>query len=746
MKFQSKLDQASLLVAESLLSTANGYIGVRGNFEEGYRETDDTIRGTYINAFHEVVDVAYGENAYGFPQTAQKMLNLIDAQTILVAVDGDLFSLALGEVLEMRRDLDLDQGVAMREVLWLSPKGHKIKFLIKRMTSFVNRELFMIDYAIESINFSGQIEILSTLNGDVSNYTSANDPRVSSGHAKLLKVNGLRIEDQIISIDAGVQRAQLKMAATVFHDIPMVYEKQNQSILGRAVKYIEKGELFNFTKYVVYTDSLRHKDFIQDGKSILQEVLGKGKMKLYAEQLNYLSEFWKYARVDIEGDESAQEAVLYSVYQLLASAGKDPHSNLCAKGLSGEGYEGHYFWDTEIYALPFFTLTDPSIAQNLLKFRLTTLENAKLEARQLGYLRGAKFPWRTISGSECSGYFPAGTAQYHINADVAYSNIQYFLVHHDIDLLLESGYEVLVETARLWTETGHFIENGEFRIDAVTGPDEYTAVVNNNYFTNAMAKYHLEWTVKLAKILEDADPSRWSILKKRIDFSENELLIMKRAGENMFLPFSEELNICLQDDSFINKKDWDFEHTPKENYPLLLHYHPLTIYRHKVMKQADTVLAHLLLDNDSDEVIQNTYEYYEKFTTHDSSLSYCVYGIMASRINDPEKAVKFFNKNIRLDLDNLHHNTKDGLHLANAGGVYMSIVYGFGGLRIKENGLHLRPNKPKEWNSLTFRINYRNRLVKVTIADDLRIQCDEPIEIYVNEKKYKVDQQLHLLY
>ncbi|NDL68019.1 glycoside hydrolase family 65 protein [Anaerotalea alkaliphila] len=508
MKFQASTDNQTLLVQESLLSTANGYIGIRGNFEEGYGMGDETIRGTYINAFHEVVDLAHGEPVCGFPQTAQKMLNVVDGQTIRIKVDGDLFSLDQGRILEVDRELDLEKGVAVRSVRWRSPKGHEMEFLIHRMTSFVQKELFLIDYSIRSVDDKVEIQIESTLDGDVQNH-----PGASSGQAKLLHVREVRVEDKKAVIRADVERAGLSMAAAMAHDVPMSYRVGEQAVEGIHRIVLGQGESFRFSKYVAYADSLRHPEPVAAALEILEEALSRGSGHWHQAQEAYLADFWRHAAVRIDGNPDAQEAVAFSTYQLLSSAGKDPHSSLPAKGLTGEGNGGQYSWDTEIFALPVFTLVKPDVARNLLAFRHTGLDAAKEEARLLGHAKGAKIPWRTISGSECSTCFPAGQAQYHINADVAYAHIQHHLHQGDVEFLLQTGYEVVLETARLWMETGHFgASDGKFRIDAVTGPDEYTALVDNNYFTNAMAQYHLHWTAKLAGILREADGERWEII------------------------------------------------------------------------------------------------------------------------------------------------------------------------------------------------------------------------------------------
>lgn len=741
---QFRIDTPSLLVDETLYSTANGYIGVRGNFEEGYLEDMASVRGTYINGFYDVVDITYGESAYGFPQTGQKILNVIDGQSIQIYVDGDPFSIFSGQLRDFKRQLDTKSGVATRYIDWVSPKGHHLRFHIIRMTSFEQLELFTIQYSIESVNYTGGIRIFSYLEGNVENYTNPSDPRVGSGHVKLLDTKIIEAREQVGYIQSKTKGSDLYVAAGMTHDIDMTLQVYETGIMAEDYVTIEAGTSFDFTKYVVYTDSLRHQALDLEGQEILKQAKKHGVDYYYQKQIDYLESFWTYSKIDIVGDPEAEEALDYNTYQLLASAGKTSHANISAKGLSGEGYEGHYFWDTEIYMLPLFTLTMQDISRSLLHYRYEILDSARQRARDLGHDKGAKIPWRTINGGECSGYFPAGCAQYHINADVAYAYIQYYLYTGDFDFMKSYGLEVLYETARIWLEMGYFHEDNTFKINEVTGPDEYTALVNNNYYTNAMAAYHLSHTLSLMDQLKEEDPESYQELKKRLHMTLEELQLMKRAAKKMYMPYDDHLGIHLQDDSFLDRKPWDFDNTPKSHHPLLLYYHPLKIYRHQVLKQADTVLAYFLLDDVSDRVMERGYDYYEPLTTHDSSLSLCVYAMMAARIGKTEESYDFFKKTLRLDLDNLHHNTKDGLHIANTGGAYMGMVYGFGGFRIKPEGIVIRPLKPKAWDSYTFRLNYRGQLVTVQVADTIVVTCDKPIQLTIYNKEYQVSGRLEV--
>lgn len=710
----------TLLNLESIFALGNGYLGVRGNFEEGYGEGMDSIRGTYLNAFHDVINIPYGEKLFAFPSTQQKLVNGIDSQSIrlYIGTEEEPFNLFEGKVLSYERHLHLDKGYAEREIHWQSPSGQEIKISFRRLISFQYRELFAIDISVEAVNFMGPIKIVSTVNGDVRNYTAVNDPRVASGHAQLLSVKECGTREEYACVMSETTESSLQMACVTRHEYsgsPQVQVDSNATKVENTYIF-SLEEPVHFTKWNVYTDTLRHGEHpIDQGIKLQEQLKGKNFEDLVVLQKGYMDQFWKSSDIIIENDTSLQEGIRFNVYQLLQSAGRDPFSNISAKGLSGEGYEGHYFWDTEIYLFPVFLMTHPDMAKQLLVYRYSTLEQARERAREMGHAKGALFPWRTISGTECSSFFPSGTAQYHISADIAYSYIQYYLAVEDRNFLLQYGAEVLFETARLWIEIGHDYK-GAFHIDEVTGPDEYTCCVNNNYYTNVMAQNNLKWAVKSYEILEAYDQLGWATLCDRLGVSAEEVECWKQAFNTMYLPYDEELGVNPQDDTFLRKKVWDFENTPKEKYPLLLNYHPLTIYRYQVCKQADTVLAHFLLEDAQDiETIRRSYDYYEGITTHDSSLSTCIFSIMASKVGYTDKAYEYFTETARLDLDNTHGNTKDGLHLANMGGTWMAIVYGFAGVRLKESGLSLAPSIPASWERYAFRIRYRGRLIQFQI-------------------------------
>ena len=739
-----KIDNYSLLNDETLLSTANGYVGMRANFEEGYAPEYKSIVSTYINGFYDIKEIWYDEKSYGFPESAQRMVNVHNAQSVFINMDGETFNIFRGRLIDIERELDIKKGYAVRKVKWQSSKGYNFEFIFKRMASFACLELATIDIEIKSIDYSGKIEIVSILEGANQNDIMSDDPRSGTDTNTALNIIDIKEKDNIHTILSQTMYSNLKLATACSYNMDMNISAKETNSFAEKECIIKKGESIHFTKFIAFSDSIRSIDCEKAALETVKKAADNGIDFYYRKQKEYLDKFWNYAYIEIDGDKDVEYALNYNVYQLLASAGKDEHCNIGAKGLSGSGYEGHYFWDIEIYMLPFFILTMPDIAKNLLKFRYNELEAAKQNAIDLGHKKGVKIPWRTISGSECSSYFPAGSAQYHINADIAYAYIQYYLLTNDIEMIKSFGYEIIYETARIWLDVGSYNNSGAFCINTVTGPDEYTAIVDNNYYTNSMAKYHMEWTVRLSEILKQHDETLFNALCSKMDITSDELSEMKNAAIKMKLPFNDELNIHMQDDSFLNKKEWDFEGTPKEKYPLLLNYHPLHIYRHKVLKQADTVLSYVLLDNVKDDIMLDSYDYYRKRTTHDSSLSPCVYSIMASRVGRTDEAYSYFMSTIKLDLEDLNKNTKDGLHIANAGGAYMALVYGFAGLRIKQDGLHINPVMPGKWRAYNFGINYRDSRMKISIGKTISILCEKPAEIYVYGKKYIVENKLEI--
>ena len=738
-------DEKTRLSDESIFSCASGKLGIRGCFEEGVSKDLVSIRGTYINGFCENEEISYNEKLCGFPEEKQTIVNLPDAQTIEIFSDNQLINCLDANSKDYEYLLDMKNGEVLRSFVYQTSKGD-LKLSYERFSSFKRQGLFVIRCTVDSLSYDGKLKINSTLNGDVVNFTNASDPRVASGSGKMIIVNlaeNIFFNDEkekkiIQKIEAETINSHRSVSCNVINSINLnnssnnvvLEHSKNESLLSvYADINIGKNDKLVITKYCFYHEI---PDEIDGIKEILK-AYEDGFDLLKNEQIEFMSSFWKNSRVLINSDEIKQENIDFCLYELLCSAGRDNKTSIAAKGLSGEGYEGHYFWDCETYMLPFFMLTNQSIAKSLLMYRYLKLDQAKEHARTLGHKVGALYPWRTITGSECSSYFPSGSAQYHINGDIARAFIQYFNITNDNDFLPEIC-EVLLETSRLWLDTGHY-EKGKFKIDCVTGPDEYTCLVNNNYYTNAGAANNLKGAVKLIRILMNS--KKFNEFKKKTNFHENELLDFEEAADKMYYPYDDELGIIKQDDSFLNKKKIDIKSIPKNEFPLLLNYHPLYLYRLQLCKQADAVLAnHLYCDLDS-LTSKRTFDYYEEVTTHDSSLSKCIFGIVSAKLGDMNKAKDYFLQTLSTDLNDRKGNTRDGLHLANMGGCYEMVTEGFAGLKINDKCLSLFPQLPKGIDSYSFKITYQNHVLNIFVDKDgttLSIEDDGELEIEVYGK------------
>ncbi len=707
-----------LLLNETLFHNANGYIGIRYSFEEGYPERYRSIPGQYINGFYDISKMNQAERLYGLALEKQTMLNIADTQRIRVFIDGEEFSLFDGAVLDSRLSVDMDKGITVREVLWRSPGGKELKITITRMTSFYQLPLFTIEHEMVPLNFSGDILIESRHSGNVSNFVDPSDPRTADEGFQYLLPISCQIQDGASYIVSRTSESCLDLCSCVKNVMSKESRQEflfnNNTAICRIATTANQGETIRLVKYSVFCDSIRYENCKTQADLEMKKALSVPLEELYQKQEEYLSDYWKNCYVEIEDNDEINTALQFNLYQLIQSVGKDRYGNIAPKGLSGEGYEGHFFWDTEMYIEPFFTITNPCISKKLIEYRYNILDFARENARILGHQKGALYPWRTIMGRECSGYFPAGSAQYHINGDIAYSVIAYYLATKDLSFIREKGAEMIFETARLWLDVGNYYQ-GKFHINDVTGPDEYTCIVNNNYYTNVLAQYHLRWAVKFYGLLRKAGSLHE--LVRKIGLTEEEIEGFHKAAESIYLPYDENLKINPQDDSFLQKEKWDLKSIPKNKFPLLLHYHPLHLYRHQICKQADTVLAHFILeDAQSEETILNSYRYYEEITTHDSSLSKSIFSIMAAKLGMEEKAFGYFKDALYIDLSDHYRNTKDGIHMANMGGNYMAIVYGFGGFRLKENGIYFAPILPGGWSGYRFKISYEDSRLSVHIG------------------------------
>lgn len=715
---------------ETIFTLANGYIGMRGTFEERYSGPKNTsFNGTYINGFYEIHDIVYPEGGYGFAKIGQTMLNVADSKIIKLYVDGEEFDLLQGKILFYERVLDMKKGFVERKVKWESPTGKILEVKIKRIVSLNRQHLAAISFTMQPVNFTGKIRFVSAIDGNVSNINDSEDVRVGSNlKGKVLKTIDKSVEGLKGWIVQKTQKSNFSYACAIDNVLvaDSKYEVSN-SLEEDGVKVIvdleaEKGTSYTLNKFISYYTS---KDFDENKLVALaleeiEKAKNDGFETIEKEQEEFLNSFWKDADVIIEGDKALQQGIRFNEFHLLQSVGRDGKTNIAAKGLTGEGYEGHYFWDSDIYIMPFFLYTKPEIAKALVMYRYNLLDAARSRAKELGH-KGALYPWRTIDGPECSAYFPAGTAQYHINADIVYALKRYVEATNDVDFLYDYGCEILFETARFWEDLGAYIplKGNKFCINCVTGPDEYTALVDNNAYTNYMAKMNLEYAYDIANKMKKEVPQKYQKVASKLNLKDEEIVAWKKAADNMYLPYSKELDIIPQDDSFLYKERITVDEIPEDQFPLLLHWHYLNIYRYQICKQPDVLLLMFLQrEKFTKDELKKNYDYYEPITTHDSSLSPAIFSILANEIGYTDKAYKYFMMTARMDLDDYNDNVKDGIHAASMAGTWSAVVNGFGGMRVYTNELHFEPRLPKEWNLLSFNVRYKGRKINVKLTKE----------------------------
>jgi alpha,alpha-trehalose phosphorylase len=720
---------------ETMLALGNGYLGMRGCPEEGGPNAENA---TLINGFYETSSIVYPEDAYGFAKTGQTILNVTNSKIIKLFVDDEPFWLPNANLLRYDRRLNMKSGTLDREILWETPAGNQVLITSRRLISFANRHVAAISYNVTLLNAAASLVISSELAADEPSASAdANDPRQTRAFAgRVLHHRTSYAKDRRIVLCHATEKSRLTLTCATDHALetscPHAHKVSYTEDFGQVAFTIDARPdcPVHLTKYMVYhtSQTASAEELCGRAEWTLDRVTTHGFQQLLSSQEQYMDNFWRRSDVrirDIREERTKrstveiQQAVRFNLFHILQASARAEDTGVPAKGLTGQAYEGHYFWDTETYLLPFLIYTSPRIAKNLLTFRYKMLPQARARARQLGH-RGAMFPWRTISGEEASTYYAAGTAQYHINADIMYGLRKYVQATGDEAFLQDCGAEMLVETARLWLSLGFYSDakGGKFCINSVTGPDEYNTVVNNNAYTNLMARENLRYAVQTVEALRATDPDAYDALVNKTALEPSEVEGWIKAAQSMYVPYDEKLKIIPQDDSFLDREPWDFRNTPHDHYPLLLFYHPLNIYRKQVIKQADVVLAMFLLgDAFSAEEKKRNFEFYDPLTTGDSSLSSCVEAIIAAQVGDIGKAIRYGVAALLMDLADVGGNVKDGCHIASMGGTWMMLTYGLGGMRDDDGMLSFWPRRAPQDNAiLRFPVTYRGQMLEVEIG------------------------------
>ncbi|KAB1990566.1 glycoside hydrolase family 65 protein [Streptomyces triticiradicis] len=736
---ESELHLGLLPQSESVFALANGHIGWRGNLDEG---EPHGLPGSYLGGVYETHPLPYAEAGYGYPESGQTVINVTNGKIVRLLVDDEPFDLRYGRLRSHERVLDLRTGLLTRTCEWTSPAGSTVRVRSTRLVSFTQRAIAAVAYEVEPVDSRIRVVVQSELVANEQLPGRDGDPRAAIALQAPLEPEEHFAEGGRLRLVHRTRRSGLRVAAAADHTVTgperTSVSSESSDDLARltVTSVLEPGSALRLEKLVSYGWSgNRSLPALRDqADAALAAARHSGWRELADEQRAYLDDFWARADVEVDGDEEIQQAVRFALFHVLQAGARAEQRAIPAKGLTGSGYDGHAFWDTETFVLPLLTYTSPGAVAEALRWRQSTLPAARERAVQLG-LRGAAFPWRTIAGSEGSAYWPAGTAAFHVNADIADAVVRYTAATGDTRFERDTGVELLTETARLWRSLGHHDPQGRFHIDGVTGPDEYSAVADDNTYTNLMAR---------ANLLAAADAvERHPRRAAELGVDEEESAAWRDAADAMHIPYNHELGVHEQHAGFTRYQRWDFTSTRPDQYPLMLHFPYFDIYRKQVVKQADLVLALYKCSPFFDEEHKaRNFAYYEPLTVRDSSLSACCQAVIAAETGHPGLAYDYLVEAALMDLEDLEHNTRDGLHIASLAGTWTALVAGFGGLRHHGDTLEFAPRLPERLSRLAFSLEVLGRRLRVEIGQDAAtytLAAGEPLEIRHHREPLTVD-------
>mgnify|MGYP000959194038 CR=1 FL=1 len=725
---QDRFDPARAARDETLFALANGTLGVRGALEEG----DSASDGTFLSSVYEQNPIHYHERFPGFARSTDTRVPVAEGKHIRLRLGDVPLRLDDAEWLDFERTLDLAAGALDRRLRLKTVQGHTLEIRARRVVPLAERALLAIRFEVASIDYAGPLTLCSSIETGRQAVAQGDDPRIGVHGGEGMRVSGEQAGADGAHLTQRTQHSGITLRCAQRHRLsPGLAFAGADAGEGRVEQRYDgtlvPGASVAIEKFVAYDDG---NGAVRDSaEAVLARAHDAGFDAVASAQAEAMQAFWRRAGLSVDGDPAAELALRFNLFHLLQSAGRDGINGTAAKGITGEGYEGHCFWDTEAFVLPVMVFTAPEVARAMLMYRFRTLDGARETARAMNHAHGALYPWRTIAGRECSAHYPSGSAAYHINAAIAYGIGLYLDASGDLDFLSEAGAEILFETARIWPQAGHFNprRGGAFCIHEVTGPDEYTTLVNDNWYTNRMAQRHLQRAVQAWELLSAQRPQALAALAARIGLDAGEVALWRRAAAAMHLPLDADLGIHPQDDGFLDKPRWPFPKREGPHRPLLLDYHPLTLYRYQVCKQADVVMALVLAGDGIDPgAKRRDFDYYEAVTTHDSTLSAPVFGILASEVGQDEKAWRYFDASLRVDLDDLHGNTDHGVHMAAMAGGWLGLVQGFGGLRVVDGRLYFAPTLPAAWTDYGFNLRWRGCALRVDVeTGGVRYRLDE---------------------
>jgi maltose phosphorylase len=716
-------DVESVKSSESLFSIGNGAMGQRANFEENY--TGETFQGSYIAGIYYPDKTKVGWWKNGYPEYFAKVLNAPNWIGIDVEINGENLDLnTCVEVKNFRRELNMKEGWYNRSFEATLKNGTEIAVNVRRFLSLNLDEAGIINYEITSLNKDAKIVYKPYIDAGVSN----EDANWEEKFWEPLEVKKSGNEAFVTA-----QTFKTHFKVTTFMQNSIWTEGENINVSPSSIDafsdkiqfsygvIVAKGKKSSIQKIGGYTVSLNHENTLVAAEKLIQSVLAKGYHQMLQDQIDAWAKIWEMSDITIDGDVKAQQGIRFNIFQLNQTyLGKDSRLNIGPKGFTGEKYGGSTYWDTEAYCIPFYMATkDQQVARNLLTYRYNQLDKAIENATKLGFSNGAAlYPMVTMNGEECHNEWEITFEEIHRNGAIAFAIYNYYRYTGDYSYIPEKGLEVLIGIARFWHQRANFSTNlDKYVILGVTGPNEYENNVNNNFYTNYIAKWCLEYTKEQIQKVALEYPLDHKRITEKVNITDTELQSWKKVADSMYFPFSEEHNVYLQQDGFLDKNLVRVADLDKSQRPINQKWSWDRILRSPYIKQADVLQCFYFFENHfTKEELKNNFEFYESFTVHESSLSPCVHSIQAALLDKMEMAYTFYLRTSRLDLDDYNKEVEEGCHITSMAGTWMSIVEGFGGMRVKENTLHFSPKIPKEWSGYSFKINFRNQILTVSVT------------------------------
>ena len=731
-------DKTTHEISESVFSIGNGHMGQRANFEETY--TGNSLQGSYMAGVYYPDKTRVGWWKNGYPEYFAKVLNATNWIGLNIVINGVTLDLYTATVTDFKRELNMKEGYLYRTFTATLANGNEIKVEATRFVSFQMKEIGAIEYKITPLNFNGTAQISAYLDGDIINSDANYDEKFWSGIQQVADGNRAEVTVKTKKLDfvyTAVKETHVYFGTEAISPVAANTRDKYAEVIFDAP--LEEGVTTSIYKYAANVTNRDHQTdaLLTVATEKLQAAVALGFDQLKDQQKQAWAKKWQDSDIVIEGDVSAQQGIRFNIFQMNQTyTGEDARLNIGPKGFTGEKYGGSTYWDTEAYCLPFYLATaDQEIPRNLLVYRHNHLEKAKENAAKLGFTKGALYPMVTMNGEESHNEWEITFEEIHRNGAIAYAIYNYVNYTGDQAYLGELGIEVLVEIARFWEERVHFVpRKGVYMMHGVTGPNEYDNNVNNNWYTNRIASWTLEYTLESLAYLKANEPKRYQTWIEKLNLSADETAKWEDIIEKMYYPMVEELDVFEQADNFLDKEIMPVAALDDKHLPLNQNWSWDRILRSCFIKQADVLQGMYFLNHKYDlETIKRNFDFYEPMTVHESSLSPCVHSILACQLGYKDKAYEMYLRTARLDLDNYNNDTEDGCHITSMAGTWMSVVEGFGGMKVIDNQLYLNPFIPGQWDSFSFKIVFRGARLMIRVTQDsVEVTNETNVDVTVN--------------